>query len=582
MNEIFLSFNKDDSDCLDSNLRMTEEGLFQNGKLIFANDYCRDLIIREYRKMFINRKFSFENKIDLCAFHTTVSRSVFIPIGSWTQLIDHALNKGLIKKTDLIRFSISTKKPVICVLEAEGESQGSFLYKSSYFLPFFIEQHMINLGFTNIIVDNRCGFTYSVKKFVRGLSFIGLKYFQQIIYKIHAVLFIRNYRISGKYIIATRGIIQTHFIKSLTPLFKKDTYSIVVNESSIFPFQNLKHIQKSKNPHSFIEGIIPFKRISRDFLFTLQNFLIFSLFKKKQVVSFFGLELDFNQIVTELFIFKYYCEIQGLSIKYARKINQNSSTKIFCFDMLTPQPYYIKKHNSDCFVAQIQTTLMAAIKQENFVFTDKFFFTDRDTYEGHVKHNFEYASKFDLLADLKYASLIKSNKVDMVRNVVYFTQPVFFEQEIKLINFLNKYFSSKGIVLQLKLHPRSVATDYTQFSNPIINAVVDSLDIIKVTDLVLTRNSSIGLDAWKLNVPVMFFVHESLNNKGIAYIPNNFKGSFLTTPNSESMDYFLDNLNSLFYDYNFLKIPDNALKGLEKILVNIGNSPDYNLKTEVE
>ena len=574
MNKVSLVFDKTVIVQELSGMIISESGAYSDNKLVLKNDYNRKKSIQEYEKIFHKTVFNFQNRIELEAFHTTISRSVFIPLAKWISIIDIALENNFIRNSDIITIPISTKSPHICVLEAEGESQGSFFYNSHYFLPYYIEQYLKNKGFNNIKVEVIKEVSYTVKRILRGFAFIHLKFIQQLIYKFYNIVFISDNKEINENIIATRGIIQTHFSKNILSLFKKGDYTIVVNESSIFPFRNLKYIKSLNTPFIYIEGNIPFWTTLNEYGKTLIHFLKYSITRKKQMVSYLGLEIDVNRIITEVFIFKYYSETQGLALKQTLK-NSNIRKNIFCFDMLTPQPYYVKKHNKNHFTAQIQTTLMAGIKQENFVFTDKFFFTDIETYNSHNKINSDFNKKFDVLQDLKYASLFSKEKVLKVDTATFFTQPVFLNEEFELIKFLKQYCAKRNIKLKLKLHPRSSKKDYNHFNIEYIDSNIDSITAISISDLTLTRNSTIGLDSWKVNVPVLFFLSKSLTNDNISYIPDDYKGTFKELPSSQQLDNFIENMDVLFYDYNFLKVDQRAIDALSNKFEQLGSEHEY-------
>ncbi|GAK99710.1 hypothetical protein JCM19314_895 [Nonlabens ulvanivorans] len=167
---------------------ISESGAYCDKKLVFKNDYNRKKSIQEYQNIFNQKAFNFQKNIELEAFHTTISRSVFVPLAKWISIIDIAMENNFINHSDVITIPISTKSPHICVLEAEGESQGSFLYNSHYFLPFYVEKYLKIKGFNNIKVEVRKEVSYTVKRFLRGFAFIHLKFIQQLIYKLYNIV----------------------------------------------------------------------------------------------------------------------------------------------------------------------------------------------------------------------------------------------------------------------------------------------------------------------------------------------------------------------------------------------------------
>jgi hypothetical protein len=109
-----------------------------------------------------------------------------------------------------------------------------------------------------------------------------------------------------------------------------------------------------------------------------------------------------------------------------------------------------------------------------------------------------------------------------------------------------------GFQLSLKLHPRSQEEDYTKLDLPFMESEQSSIEAVEKSHLVITRNSSIGKDAWTLNTPVLFMVYGQLSSKNIPYIPKDYRGSFQSKPTIKLLDEFVNNLEN-YYSHSFHK-----------------------------
>ena len=136
--------------------------------------------------------------------------------------------------------------------------------------------------------------------------------------------------------------------------------------------------------------------------------------------------------------------------------------------------------------------------------------------------------------------------------MTFFTQPIFINEELFMINFIKKWAADNNYKMSIKLHPRSKKAHYDSLKLPILNSDISSIEIIKNTDLVITRNSSIGLDSWLLNTPMIFLTYGQLKSDNISYIPKNYKGNFKNKPSNESLNKFIENLDSYFYKHPYL------------------------------
>ena len=84
-----------------------------------------------------------------------------------------------------------------------------------------------------------------------------------------------------------------------------------------------------------------------------------------------------------------------------------------------------------------------------------------------------------------------------------------------------------------------------------IPSTLASTQIIQESDIVITRDSAIGFDAWFLNTPILFFLNGMLKGKGLTYIPDNYLGKFSKMPSLEDLSKNLGAIVSQFYSHKY-------------------------------
>ena len=204
-------------------------------------DFVRTKAIELYEKRLEGLKVV--DFINFNAHRPNIFRSFFIPFYKWIVIINNLIDEGYLNKdTDIVFTSLSNNNKIF-FLEAEGESQSNFLYKKSYFLSSYVKKYILSKEIANIHYKKNDTFKAKLSFFFRGFVFIFMKFFQQIIYKFYNLLFVKKNKKLNKNIIATHGIIPSQFFNAFKNILNENTFSILVNESSIFPFRNLKYFK---------------------------------------------------------------------------------------------------------------------------------------------------------------------------------------------------------------------------------------------------------------------------------------------------------------------------------------------------
>lgn len=476
--------------------------------------------------------------------------SFLYPLGQWYSKILQLLNDGTIDVNTQVIFSSYSKNDKVFVFEAEGETNGQFLYQKSFYLSKYIEKYLKYHGFKNIHLNIDKTVRSNIYYYLRGGIVFLVKFLQILFYK----FFIRNrnklsFNDTGekKILISSRGIVQTQFIKNLYEKFS-DRFVLMVNESSSKPFRNLK-VSRSFESYYFAEGNISFSQLFRESYFVIKNYFG----KKYPIVStFYGIELDFSKILPECSIKRFHCKTYSLMIENSiiniEKENNLKIAKILSMEMLPPFPYYLHQ-DTNLPVYQVQTSALFCAPYPRFVYNSKFFFTDLRTYSEFMKLNISFKDKFGLLKNVKYLGLEKKSILTQYKSITYFSQPIYLDEENQLIEFLKEFCQINNLKFRVKFHPRAVIPNIDLSDIEIIEGTKNATDVISESDIVATRTSAIGVDCWFLNVPVLFFVHGTMKKDDLSFIPKDYKGAIDGRLDFDSLKNDLPAILENFYSH---------------------------------
>jgi hypothetical protein len=244
--------------------------------------------------------------------------------------------------------------------------------------------------------------------------------------------------------------------------------------------------------------------------------------------------------------------------------------KLISFEMFTSYSYYLKKITK-LSTFQVQTTLIEPKRNPNFILSDHFYFTNPITHKDFLTHNQDLNAKISCIPYLKYLGTSKKILNEEVKLITYFTQPIDLLEEKEIIDFLVDFCDEHGIRFIIKFHPRQL-DNYTKKSEntSIASKLLDSTDLIQQSDVVITRSSSIGLDAWIYGVPPVFVkLNSHLRNQNIFYAPDDYSG---TVKNLDDLRNTLKNYSKLKYDFLNSKFYMELNKNIENKWINLVNS----------
>tara|TARA_B100000963_G_scaffold266236_1_gene234428 strand:+ start:15829 stop:17538 length:1710 start_codon:yes stop_codon:yes gene_type:complete len=509
---------------------------------------CRKLVYNHFDQIFetnknLNQIFLINKMILFLNF--------FYPFGQWIYAIKNLISEKELDKNKIkIVFSSFSNNSNISLFEAEGEINSSFLYHKSYFLSFYIKMYLKKIGINKFQSIRDRTFKSKLYYYLRGIIVVNFKLIQLLFYKIFVVK--RNYinnlnSNSSKIILSSRGVVHTQFLQSILSALPNDTIAFI-NEGLARPFRNYKNIKKNKFNFYYCEGLLSFSQIFNLYFSAIKTYL----YKNSNVINFMNLDIDLNKLLPELSIFEFNMKSYSISLLNAKnKMNKSFSfNKIISFELLFPFAHYLK-NNLNLKTVQVQTIAIYKDKYPNFIYADKFYFSNDDDFNYHSKNNTILTEKCFKLENLKYLGINKSSPKKIIRKVVYFTQPIYENDEINLLIFLKKFCEFNNFQLSIKLHPRSKPNKFNFLKVPFIGSNISSIVAIRNSDLVITRDSAIGFDSWFLNVPILFFLNGMLKGEDLPYIPHDYKGKFSELPSIISLSKKINSIIKQFYSHNY-------------------------------
>ncbi|MBL7978392.1 MAG: hypothetical protein JNN12_08630 [Bacteroidetes Order II. Incertae sedis bacterium] len=510
----------------------------------------------------------------LIAAERTFYDAVISPFICWINAIHHILAQH--PKIDTISFAQYNNANQVFFIEAEGEANGSFLYKKYYYLPYYIHQYLqAQLPNIHIHIEKKTSKTKaSLSFFMRGLIFLVAKLIQTIAYKL--IIRERNNLQEGhqnqtiKSAILTRGIVQSQFIQEALKAYAPSLL-ILVSEQSFRPFVNYNLFKKSKDINSFyIESALPIRQL----LILLKN-----VFYKKKLtrqkynldsLHIEGISFKLKDFISELLVKEFDIQVYQESLAAAQqKLSRDlglSFSKVITMEMMTSIPFYVKKVYMDKKVVQLQTTLMEPTYSPRFIFADQFVFTDRNTYEGFCKVNPQMESLFSCISWFKYLGINKKHLKSSVHKVVFFGQPYETENELKITAYLKELSHKLAFKLYIKPHPRQRGNPWNVPENRLIPNEVTIDQILADTDLAITRISSVGTDFWAYGVPCLFVKLSDFDRAAkLFYTPDDYEGILTDIANIRDKIEGIVDLQKSFIQhplYKFFEVDESAISGL--------------------
>ncbi|NRF39198.1 hypothetical protein [Pedobacter foliorum] len=468
---------------------------------------------------------------------------VISPLSRWIEAIEYCFNNYNIENVFITSYSSNQK---IFFYEAEGEANTSFLYKKSYFLPFYLKLYIedrfrLTVNFGRRLNSTKVTFNF----YFRNLLLFLFVVIKNVIFK--CLTFKRNFLLRPKdasVLISSRAIVQTEFIKNYQ-VANPDNAVLIVNEQSFRLFKHYKYLKKLNFEFIYAEGLFSLRDLK-----VIIGTLFTKLWNVKKSNSIYfeysGIKFHFSSFIIDVLLkeldYLFYSKsVDNAATKYLEVSNES---KLISFEMFTPHSFYLKRA-LEMKVYQVQTTFIEPKPSPNFICSDFFYFTNPLTYQDFIDTHEHLKVRFGCIPFLKYIGHTRIKHLKQkIEKMVYFTQPIDLEEEANILSFMEEYCNGHNIRLIVKPHPRQLSgfninSETTLIADKFVN--VD--DLIKSADLIITRSSSLGLDAWIYGIPCIFVkLNKNIRNQNLFYAPNDYAGNITSF---EMFKDILDNYSKL-------------------------------------
>jgi hypothetical protein len=218
----------------------------------------------------------------------------------------------------------------------------------------------------------------------------------------------------------------------------------------------------------------------------------------------------------EVIIYQLEVDLYSISIKKLVKQISRDSTRpvVFCGEMVSQYPFWIKEKLSDTKCYQTQTASLEQMPHPNVFFSDKFLFSNENDLI-YFSEQFKIQN-LEFWGSLSYSMLpVKVRK--NFKRVIFFSQPYELEFQNDIVRELLKLSRKFSFELTIKPHPRekesvqimkSIFPEINFFDTPShFNSYIDRYD------LALTRTSSIANDLIINGIPTACLLFSELDKQ---------------------------------------------------------------------
>lgn len=319
--------------------------------------------------------------------------------------------------------------------------------------------------------------------------------------------------------------------------------------------------------------IIYFKKFIKSNLIISENYSFGSLFRNIFSVHFWKVLLYFfnttrkNLYIGNLSIEPYanysklelltkYLQSSPMSILYLANNLDNKNRHIISAELLTAHSsilhFFAKKTESKLTIVQT----VSLLKTNNFYFNycDNFLFESFSIYKWfYKKHNKQKNYRYE-----GNVYTMEHNNIDKLEKIIYISQPSLKPEDLDY-KIIDRVRLEKKI--DIRLHPRDSKKRYDGLSVPKNRSFS-----ISQYDLVITRTSSMAVQAIYQNIPVVYCLFDDWSTKNKHYyIPKNYFG---IANDLNQLIKILENFEKLTKDFknfrnNFFK--ENQKKDLKNL-----------------
>ncbi|KMV30221.1 hypothetical protein AB733_12420 [Photobacterium swingsii] len=501
-----------------------------------------------------------KEKLKLKASEAYFYRNTIVPIMKWVYAVDEQIKRNNIEEIEFTQYYDSD---FIFTYEAEGEVNKKRLYKSSYFIPYILRKY-ISVNYPKVKLNYNCkkGFMPKLSFYVRNVAYISTLFLLSFSHRFLAFFKskARNKIDPLAKVLLVRSVVQAEFIRGMYNKNKKK-YTVIAfpqifKRDSFFGY--LRSVDIDAIDSSSYVGLCYIIKEYFKALFTL----FFVNDNRSLVINDGRIIIPISSILKDISCrqLDYLLYAEGIA-NLLRTYQVNSN--IYSFDMFTPHSFYVVD-KIKLPLYQVQTTLISPKVEVNFISGEQFFFTNEYAYNNFLSKNPMLENKVGLKTNLKYVGVNKKfNLSSNLKCITYFSQPFEYAEERTLLKLLDVFCFKNDILLNIKYHPRQEHYKEQFTSLKVLNSYVTFEDVVASSDLIITRTSSIGLDCWLHNIPVVFF-RGNATSKAISaeYLPVDYVGD---VSNFEELLFLINNFKLLLDDFE--KISSQSCFSIEDVIL---------------
>jgi hypothetical protein len=441
--------------------------------------------------------------------------NVFTHFLKWITAIDILLKKYQI--TELVFSDYAYNFDYIPYYESEGEINAGIFYKKYDFIPRLLVTKYKNRYNISIIKYHNSSFL-KCRIFVRRYALLCVKLFYGLFRKILSI-FNKNKKICNSKshgyltIMISRGVAHTDFMIEHVKQYKEDVL-LSVGEGLFNYGKNINKVRSAGISNYFFENsYISIIDYFRAFFCVLK--LLFYRNKGDYNITVSDFDFNFKSSIHEFIIHHYESFLHQLFLdnllSEIKRTSPDLKIAVITGEFYGPYSYVTglacKKYNIPSF--QLQNFICDIVQDVDFLNCDYILFYSKQEldkfsyYFPDLSNHFFYWGniKLDLsnknVRELKYSVL----------KIIYFSQPILFDQEEQLIiESLISLRSDVDCEIAIKVHPRDDLSRFMKYNNleiKLYGGGAAMSDYIHDYNLAIIQTSAVGQQIILEGVPIV-------------------------------------------------------------------------------
>tara|TARA_B110000211_G_scaffold206965_1_gene242425 strand:- start:4392 stop:6116 length:1725 start_codon:yes stop_codon:yes gene_type:complete len=488
-----------------------------------------------------------------------VYRRIIKPILNWINTVDSIINSSPALST--IELNSCVLGNEVFLYEAEGEVNRKVFYQSDFYIPVILinslKKKHPNLKF---VIKEKKSKRYNkiFSYYLRNIAFFVLIFKTKISLAKNLTNISIDKELKKETIFLVRSLSQANYLEGV---IKHLDSCFVFSSNQISQSNSISSVLKSKGiRHLAIDSLISKSKVIKIGLKTIFNFI--KPMKEVSINIDNYLKIPTKYIVKDIIVrgLDYACYQESIALAFKR--THLSPRSLISCDPFSPHSYFLPR-NMNFETKQLQVTLINPEIEANFIYTDKFLFHSKSLLDKVTTLNPELSEKLGYCPP--FTSVLESKSElscpKTVKNIVYFSQPIYEQEELLIINSLLSGCIERNIKFKIKPHPRQKIDNFSKLNCKLVDMTSSNSDTILESDIVITRNSSIGADCWAHNVPIIFIRHNDfMRSVESDYLPKGYIGDLNKVedifPLIESEEFYNEFYNVREYLNNHITTSD--------------------------